>query len=140
MVPNKTKTPPTKNKTAALVAASRTLLSAFPYRECFGVLLLNSRGRLIDAELVHVGTLDQSLVHPCEVFGPAILKPAAAIVVFHNHPSGDAEPSRLDEILTRRLWAAGQHPGHSSVRPSGHHGRRLHEHAGPAHDRATRRR
>ena len=101
------KTPPRKNKTAALVARARKLLSAFPHRECFGVLLFNSRGRLIDMELVHVGTLDQSLVHPREVFRPAIVMPAAAIVVCHNHPSGDAEPSRLDEVLTRRLWAAG---------------------------------
>jgi DNA repair protein RadC len=86
MAPNRTdrrKTPPTKNKAAALVAVARELLSAFPNRECFGVLLFNSRGRLTDAELVHVGTLDQSLVHPREVFRLAILKPAAAIVVGH---------------------------------------------------------
>ena len=76
--------------------------------EHFGVLLLDTRHRLICAVVVSVGSLDASLVHPREVFRAAAEHSAAAIVLFHNHPSGDPSPSADDLTLTRRLVQAGE--------------------------------
>jgi len=76
--------------------------------ERFGVLLLDTRCRLIRASLVSVGSLDASLAHPREVFREAAMASAAALIAFHNHPSGDPSPSRDDVMLTRRLMAAGE--------------------------------
>ena len=75
--------------------------------ERFGVLLLDTRHRLLRARILSVGSLDASVVHPREVFREAIVAGAAAIVLFHNHPSGDPSPSRDDLSLTRRLVTAG---------------------------------
>ena len=77
-------------------------------RETFHVLLLDGRHRLTGVEQVSEGTLSTSLVHPREVFLPAIRQPAAAIVVVHNHPSGDPEPSPQDYEVTRRLADSGR--------------------------------
>src|SRR4029077_16254310 len=77
-------------------------------REMFVVALLTIRHRLIGLHTVSVGCLTSSLVHPREVFKPAILSGSAALLVAHNHPSGDPEPSAEDVALTRRLSAAGQ--------------------------------
>ncbi len=77
-------------------------------RETFHVLLLDGRHRLTGVEQVSEGTLSTSLVHPREVFLPAIRHPAAAIVVVHNHPSGDPEPSPQDYEVTRRLADSGR--------------------------------
>lgn len=77
-------------------------------RETFHVLLLDGRHRLTGVEQVSEGTLTTSLVHPREVFLPAIRHPAAAIVVVHNHPSGDPEPSPQDYEVTRRLADSGR--------------------------------
>jgi DNA repair protein RadC len=77
-------------------------------REVFVVALLTIRHRLIGTHTVSVGCLASSLVHPREVMKPAILASAAALVLAHNHPSGDPEPSAEDVALTRRLVAAGQ--------------------------------
>jgi DNA repair protein RadC len=76
-------------------------------REQFVVALLTVRHRLIGLHTVSVGCLTASLVHAREVFKPAILASAAALVISHNHPSGDPEPSAEDASLTRRLAAAG---------------------------------
>jgi DNA repair protein RadC len=76
--------------------------------EHFGVLLLDTRHRLIRAVVVSIGSLDASLVHPREVFRAATEHSAAAIVLFHNHPSGDPAPSAEDLTLTRRLVQAGE--------------------------------
>jgi DNA repair protein RadC len=75
--------------------------------ERFGVVLLDSKLRLIRSETLSVGTLDSSLAHPREVFRAAALGSASTIAVFHNHPSGDPAPSADDKILTSRLVAAG---------------------------------
>jgi len=75
--------------------------------EQFGVLLLDTKHRALRAVVLSVGTLDASIVHPREVFREAALAGAAAIVVFHNHPSGDPAPSEEDTALTARLLAAG---------------------------------
>ena len=77
-------------------------------KETFHVLVLDTRHRLIGREQVSVGTLTTSLVHPREVFRAAILLGGASIVVVHNHPSGDPEPSAEDEAVTRRLGEAGR--------------------------------
>jgi DNA repair protein RadC len=75
--------------------------------EQFGVLLLDTKHRVLRSTVLSIGTLDASIVHPREVFREAVAGGAAAIVLFHNHPSGDPEPSREDTRLTERLMAAG---------------------------------
>jgi DNA repair protein RadC len=77
-------------------------------QEVFTVLLLDSRHRLIGEVEVSRGSLNQSLVHPREVFAPALRESAAAILVVHNHPSGDPQPSREDVEVTQRLVRAGE--------------------------------
>jgi DNA repair protein RadC len=76
--------------------------------EHFQVILLNTRRRLIRTEEVSQGTLDTILVHPREVFKVAIAANAAAVVLVHNHPSGDPTPSEADIKVTRDLIRAGQ--------------------------------
>jgi DNA repair protein RadC len=76
--------------------------------ERFGVALLDVKQRLLRTAVVSVGTLDASVVHPREVFREAVAASAAAIVLFHNHPSGDPAPSTEDLVLTRRLVQAGE--------------------------------
>ena len=77
-------------------------------RENFLVAALDARRRVIGVSTVSVGTLSASLVHPREVFKPAILLNAAAVIVCHNHPSGDPTPSAEDREATRRLVKAGE--------------------------------
>jgi len=76
--------------------------------EQFCVVLLNTRRRLIGLETVSQGTLDTLLVHPREVFKRAIAANASAVVLVHNHPSGDPTPSEADIKVTRDLIRAGQ--------------------------------
>ena len=76
--------------------------------ETFQILLLNTRRRLIEVAKIADGTLDTILVHPREVFKPAIAANAAAIILLHNHPSGEATPSEADIKVTRDLIRAGQ--------------------------------
>src|SRR5258708_25126482 len=75
--------------------------------EQFGVVLLDTKHRVIRTTLLSVGTLDASIVHPREVFRAAASAGAAALVLFHNHPSGDPTASGDDVALTRRLILAG---------------------------------
>lgn len=75
--------------------------------ETFGLLALDVRRRLRHEAVVSVGCLTSSLVHPREVFQEAVVARAAMLVLFHNHPSGDPEPSPEDVALTRRLSSAG---------------------------------
>ena len=75
--------------------------------ERFGVIMLDARHRLVRTQLISVGSIDASLAHPRDVFREATIAGAAALVLFHNHPSGDPTPSRDDLDLTRRLVAAG---------------------------------
>lgn len=77
-------------------------------REHFVVALLDTRFRLAGVNTVSIGTLDSAPVHPREVFKPAILASAAAVVIGHNHPSGNPEPSPEDMGLTKRLREAGK--------------------------------
>ena len=71
-------------------------------------LHFNTKHRLIGVHVVSVGTLDASLVHPREVFKAACLSNAAALVIAHNHPSGDPTPSGEDRTLSDRLCQAGE--------------------------------
>jgi len=104
-----------------------------PDCECFVVLLLNTRRRVKGHHLVSIGTMDTILVHPREVFSVAVAMKAAAIVLIHNHPSGDPAPSDADIKVTQDLIRAGQllkievldhiimgNPGHSSLRGLGY--------------------
>ena len=77
-------------------------------KEHFVALYLDACHRPLHRETVSVGTLTASLVHPREVFAPALERPAAALIVAHNHPSGDPQPSREDRETTRRLCEAGR--------------------------------
>ncbi len=76
-------------------------------KEHFRCLYLDARRRLLSSETISIGTLTASLVHPREVFQPAVARSAASLLVAHNHPSGDPEPSAEDLALTRRLRQAG---------------------------------
>jgi DNA repair protein RadC len=104
-----------------------------PECECFVVLLLNTRRRVKGHQLLTIGTLDTILVHPREVFRCAVIAAAAAIILMHNHPSGEPQPSEADIKVTRDLIRAGQllkievldhvimgNPNHSSLRELGY--------------------
>ena len=103
-----------------------------PECECFVVLILNTRRRVKGHHLVSIGTMDTILVHPREVFRTALVSNASAIVIMHNHPSGEPQPSEADIKVTRDLIRAGQlmkievldhvivgRPTHSSLRELG---------------------
>jgi DNA repair protein RadC len=77
-------------------------------REVFAVLLLNARHEMMRRVMVSVGSLNASIVHPREVFKPAVLASAASVVLVHCHPSGDPEPSEEDLSITRRLVQVGE--------------------------------
>ena len=103
-----------------------------PERECMVVLILNTRRRIRGHHLVTIGTLDTILCEPRAVFRLAVAANAAGIVLLHNHPSGQPEPSEADIRVTRDLIRAGQllkievldhvvvgHPNHCSLRSMG---------------------
>ena len=77
-------------------------------REQFQVLLLDRKNRVTRDVMISQGSLTASIVHPREVFNPAIRDSAAAVIFVHNHPSGDPQPSPEDHTLTERLAEAGQ--------------------------------
>jgi DNA repair protein RadC len=77
-------------------------------REHFVVILLNARHEVESVDTVSIGSLNASIVHPREVFKPALLDSAASVVLVHNHPSGDPEPSEEDLSITRRLVEVGE--------------------------------
>ena len=80
-------------------------------KEHFVVLYLNAKNQLVHKETISMGTLNANLVHPREVFEPALKHSAAQIVVAHNHPSGDPKPSEDDLEVTKRLTEAGKMMG-----------------------------
>ncbi|MDA1183407.1 MAG: DNA repair protein RadC [Acidobacteria bacterium] len=75
--------------------------------EQFGIVMLDTKHRVIRVRIVSVGSLDATIVHPREVFREAAAGSAAAVVLFHNHPSGDPTPSPDDLALTTRMVSAG---------------------------------
>jgi hypothetical protein len=115
----------------------RTHIASHPYFnsecECLVVFILNTRRRVKGHYLVSIGTMDTILCHPREVFRLAIMASAAAIIIAHNHPSGESTPSQADINITRDLIRAGQllkievldhiiigNPNHSSLRSLGY--------------------
>lgn len=72
-------------------------------KEHFLLITLDGSSHLIEQRVIHIGTLNQSLVHPREVFRPAIYDNAAGVIIAHNHPSGTLEASRADIQITQRL-------------------------------------
>ena len=103
-----------------------------PECECMAVLMLNTRKRVKGHQLLTIGTMDTLLVHPREIFRCAIIAAAATVVLMHNHPSGEPQPSEADIKVTRDLIRAGQllkievadhivigNPNHCSLRSLG---------------------
>lgn len=76
-------------------------------REYFGVICLDTKNQPTHIMTVSIGSLNSSMVHPREVFKTAILSNSASVILFHNHPSGNPEPSGTDMEITRRLVEAG---------------------------------
>lgn len=77
-------------------------------KEKLVALFLNARNQLLQKEIVSVGTLNANLIHPREIFKPAVDCLAASVILAHNHPSGDANPSEEDLEITERLQEAGR--------------------------------
>lgn len=92
---------------AAVYRRMHLRMRDLPHEE-FHVLLVNAQNEMLRDVQISRGTLDASLVHPREVFRPAIAEAAASIVLVHNHPSGDPTPSAEDRAVTRQLRAAGE--------------------------------
>ena len=97
---------PTINSAKDAVAQLQELRIA--KKEHFVVLYLNARNQLVYKETISIGTLNANLVHPREVFKPAIEHLAASVILAHNHPSGGTEPSEADLEITKRLADAGK--------------------------------
>ncbi len=77
-------------------------------QEEFWTIILDNKHKIVEKRLITRGTLNQSLVHPREVFAPAVELRAAAVILVHNHPSGDPRPSAQDIEITKRLIEAGK--------------------------------
>ena len=93
----------------AVVDLARDLLRDYDDdKEHFWVILLNAQNHYLMAHLVSTGTQSSTPVHPREVLGPALREGASALILIHNHPSGDPTPSREDTRLTRHLAEAAQ--------------------------------
>jgi DNA repair protein RadC len=90
--------------------AARLLLGEMSYldREQFRVMNLNARNQVLAVDIVSIGSLSSSPVHPREVFKLSLKRSAASVILFHNHPSGDTNPSGADVEVTRRLKEAGK--------------------------------
>lgn len=99
---------PRRIETADAAAQLLTPVLMDKKKEHFVALLLDSRHHLIRLSPIAVGSLSASLVHPRELFKEAIAASAAAVIIAHNHPSGDPEPSDHDLVLTKRLVQAGK--------------------------------
>jgi DNA repair protein RadC len=103
-----------ENKMARDSTTARDILSPLfdgLDREQFVTMALDAKHQAIGINVVSVGSLTVSIVHPREVFKPAILLNAAAVIVGHNHPSGDTTPSPEDHALTKRLQEVGKNLG-----------------------------
>ena len=87
-----------------LIAAEMRML----HKESLRVILLDTKYHLLRIEEVSIGSVNESIAHPREVFRPAIISAAYAVIVVHNHPSGDPSPSQADHSLTRRLSEAAE--------------------------------
>lgn len=100
-------TRPRADSPANIADIAREVVGRSP-KEHFLLFMLSATNEVIGVNVVSVGTLTASLVHPREVFAPAIVASAAAVVVAHNHPSGDPAPSAEDKTTTKRIVQAGK--------------------------------
>jgi DNA repair protein RadC len=98
---------PQFRNSASVATLLQAVLAGADREHCL-VVLLDRKNRLIGLNTVSIGSLTAAVVHPREVFKPAILANAASVIVAHNHPSGDPEPSQEDKLLTRKLALAGE--------------------------------
>lgn len=102
---------PSEVKAISNPADAFSLLSSYlegTDRENFVVLMVDTKMKIIGINTVSVGALSSTIVHPREIFKPAILSNASSIILAHNHPSGDPTPSREDLEVTKRLVEAGK--------------------------------
>ena len=103
-----------REKPGQVITNSQGIFEHYRFRlgrekqESFHILILDNKYQQIGLKMISMGLLDQTLVHPREVFAPAIQLRAAAIILIHNHPSGDVQPSHQDLAITDRLSKAGQ--------------------------------
>ena len=100
--------PVIKSPAEVYQAAKQLLALHEEPEEHFCILCLNTKNKIVGVHTISIGSLNASIVHPREVFKAAMLNNASAIICFHNHPSGDPEPSRDDIETTRRLVDAGE--------------------------------
>lgn len=101
------------SNTLPIIQTTKDIIAQVSYlrehkKENFVVLYLNSRYELLAKETISVGTLNASLVHPREVFGPVAQYFASQVILAHNHPSGNSEPSEDDLDLTKRMVESGK--------------------------------
>ncbi len=102
-----------QNKQSVLLLSPKDVWDELKYlrdhkKEHFVIFFLDARNQEIKREVISIGSLNANLVHPREVFEPAVRHLAAQIVLAHNHPSGDPEPSEDDLMITKRLVEAGK--------------------------------
>ena len=100
-------------ETLPVIRSTKDVIAQFSYlrektREHLAALYLNARNEMIFKKHLFVGTLDANIAHPREIFEHALLHNAASIILVHNHPSGDAEPSKADLEITKRIIEAGK--------------------------------
>jgi len=100
-------------ETLPVIRSTKDVIAQFTYlrdksREHLAALYLNARNEMIYKKHLFVGTLNANLVHPREIFEHALIGNAASVILVHNHPSGDAEPSEDDLTITKRIQEAGK--------------------------------
>jgi len=100
-------------ETLPIIRSTKDVIAQFTYlrdksREHLAALYLNARNEMIHKKHLFVGTLNANLVHPREIFEHALLENAASVILVHNHPSGDPEPSEDDLAITKRIVEAGK--------------------------------
>lgn len=105
-----------------VAALHRVAVGQHSHRECFVAYYVDSKNEVIGYELIAIGGACEVHVTPSEVFRGALIAGARALIVAHNHPSGDATPSTADDDLTERLRAAGELIGLPVRRPRGRDG------------------
>lgn len=101
------KSPPALKSPNDVYVLMRDRMKGFD-KEHFYAAMLNTKNQLIALELISIGSLNASIVHPREVLKPAILASAATIILIHNHPTGDTAPSREDVEFTQRFAKCGE--------------------------------
>jgi DNA repair protein RadC len=102
-----------QEETLPIIQSAKDVLAQAVYlrdksREHFMVIYLNARNEMVYKKPMFIGTLNANLVHPREIFSEALKQNAASVILAHNHPSGDAEPSEDDLIITKRITEAGK--------------------------------